>query len=120
MFGAIKARLETGIIKNVVAYGVEKLPAPPYVVFRYEDETNTLRVFVHMLPGQQVFLRDYVKNDLSNLLDRYMFTDRHGNRNKILPLEEGTGIILSNDDGTISMERRFRIPSWFSMPTGGL
>jgi hypothetical protein len=120
MFGAIKERIETGRIKNVVAYGGKEHPAPPYVVFRYEDETNTLRVFVHMLPGQQAFLREYVKSDLSDLLDRYMFTDRHGNRNKILPLEDGSGILPLNDDGTISMERRFRIPSWFSMPTGGL
>ena len=120
MFGAIKTQIETGRIKNVVVYGSENNhPAPPYVVIRYEDDTNTLRVFVHMIPGQQIFLREYVKNDLSILLDRYMFTDRYGNRNKILSLEEGTGIIVSNDDGTISMERRFRVPSWFSMPSGG-
>ena len=120
MFNAIKTRIETGVVKNVLWYGRENNhPATPYVVLRWEPETNTLRVFGHFLPGQQVFLHQYMKNDISILLDNYLYTDSYGNRNKILPTEEGSGILPTSDDGTISMERRFRIPSWFSMPTGG-
>lgn len=118
MQNAVKVQLETGRVKNVVLYGdANNHPDPPYVVIRFEWP-DTLRVFGHFLPGQQVFLREYMRSDLTDLLDRKILTDRNGNRNKVLSLEEGSDIIINNDDGTISMERRFQIPSWIALPGG--
>jgi len=111
----IVEQLKTGTIKNVVPYGVEQLPAPPYVVVRPERDMlgrgRAYRIIVHMQPGQQIFLEDYVFNDLFDLLDNFTATSRNNNYNRLLTENDYTDIIISNDDGTISMERVFLLPS---------
>jgi hypothetical protein len=108
-------RLKEGRIKNVVPYGEDQLPKPPYIVVRPErDPLNRgrkFRIIVHMKPGQNIFLEDFVYKDLSDLLDNFGAYDRHGNYNILLTENDYTDIIIANDDKTISMERVFLLPS---------
>jgi len=109
----IVTQLKTGAIKNVVPYG-DILPKPPYIVVRpeYAAEGKIYRIFVHMIPGQQIFLEDYTLCTVSQLLTNFKATTRHGNYNQLLLMQD-YGDITTNDDGTISMERRFLMPSRF-------
>lgn len=114
MTTAIVARLKTGTVSNVVAYGQSStLPQPPYVVVRMEPGTNQTRmarVIAHFSPGQNIFLEDYIFDELTDLLSDWEGTDRNGN-SFVLFTEEGYGdIIADNDDGTISAERLFSAP----------
>jgi len=116
MITKIVERLKQGAIQNVAAYGQKKnLLEPPYVIVKPETDPvgrgRAFRIIVHMIPGQNVFLEDYVYNDLSILLSDFSTNSRHGNRNMLLSEQEITDIIISNDDGTISMERVFLMPS---------
>lgn len=114
MYKAIRDLLLQGAIKNVYVYG-SQIPAggAPYIVIKPEPapEGEKYRIIVHMLPGQQVFLRTYVRNDVTNLLAYKKITTQDGNVNTILPLGDWQGITIANDDGTISMERCFLVPS---------
>lgn len=115
MITKIVAQLKTGKIKNVVPFGSGNLPAPPYAVVKMENDGlgrgRMVRIIGHMLPGQQTFLEDYMFNDVSVLLDGLKMISRHGNRNILETENEYTDIVANNDDGTISMERRFILPS---------
>jgi hypothetical protein len=112
MITKIIERLKTSAIKNVVPYGSNSRPAPPYIVVRpeYNNSGRLFRIFVHMMPGQQIFLEDYAFGTIPALLDNYAADDRHGNYNHLLPQPDFTDIIANNDDGTISMERRYLVP----------
>lgn len=115
MITKIVAKLKTGKIKNVVPFGSGNLPAAPYVVVKMESDGlgrgRLVRIIAHMLPGQNTFLEDYIFNDVSVLLEGFETTSRHGNRNVLETENEYTDIVANNDDGTISMERRFILPS---------
>jgi hypothetical protein len=114
MITAIVRQLKTGRITNVVPYGTRVLPATPYIVVRMEAITGTGRqvaVFVHMEPDQQTDLEDYIFNDLSILLSDFRAVSRHGNRNKLTAEQDWQEIVTNNDDGSISMERRFLLPA---------
>ena len=115
MIDKIVAQLKTGSIKNVVPYGSPQLPNPPYIVVRPEADSigrgTVYRIIIHMLPGQQIFLEDYLRKDISDLLDEFGATTRHGNYNELMTTDEYNDIIISNDDGTISMERSYLLPS---------
>lgn len=114
MTKAIIDKLKTGSISNVVQYGSAR-PAPPYIVVRPErdplDRGRVYRIIVHYSPGQQAWLEDYIFNEVLTLLDDYSAETRHGNDNRLWTETEYTDIIVDNDDGTISMERRFLMPS---------
>jgi hypothetical protein len=111
----IVAQLKTGDIKNVIPYGTATGNNKPYIVVRPERDAvgrgTVYRIIVHMDPGQQIFLEDYLKDDVSDLLDGFGSETRHGNYNKLETLDEYNDIIVNNDDGTISMERSFLLPS---------
>lgn len=115
MITKIIQQLKTGKIKNVVPYGSKNLPAPPYIVVKPErdllDRGRAFKINVHMSPGQQIFLEDYLWNDLSVLLDNFGTTTRHGNYNKIYTENDYDDIIVQNDDKSISMGRIFLMPS---------
>lgn len=115
MITKIVEQLKTGSIKNVVQYGVEQLPAPPYVVVKPERDPLTrgrmYRIIVHYLPGQNTWLEDYIINDLTDLLDNFSAESRHGNYNTLLTENDYTDIVIDNDDGSISMERTFLLPT---------
>ena len=116
MITDIVKRLKTGSIKNVFRLGqTKKMPEPPYVIVKMEVDPigrgRACRVIGHMLPGQDLFLEDYMRNEVSILLDDYWGTSRHSNRNMLLNENDMSGIIPESDDGTISMERVFLMPS---------
>ncbi len=115
MTAAIVAKLKMGPITNAVPFGGEKLPAPPYVVVKPEPDPlgrgRRFRIIGHARPGQQQFLEDYMFNTLSVLLGDASVQSKHGNGNVLLVEEEYGEIVASNDDGTISMERCFLLPS---------
>ena len=115
MFTKIVARLKTGSIPNVVPFGTATLPAPPYVVVKPERDAlgrgRMFRVIPHAGPDHQEFLSDYIFNELTALLDGYTAESRLGNFNKVVSEQNWTDLIGNNDDGTISMERMFLVPS---------
>lgn len=105
-------QLQTGTVKNVVRYGVAKLPAVPYVVVRSEARPTgrALRCIAHYGPDQQQWLEQYVFDELSDLLSDFDGTTEDGVQFRVQQTQEWTDIITSNDDGTISMERVFLLP----------
>ncbi len=107
-------RLKTGKIKNVVAYGAPSLPATPYVVVRIQQDPlgrgKLIRLFTHFAPGSNIFLEDYVLDELSTLLNDFTFTTRHGNKQKIEFIDDYGEVVPDNDDKSISMERSFLVP----------
>lgn len=113
MLGTIITRLKTGTYTTVVPYGSAR-PAPPYVVVRPTADFRGRRfwVYLHMDPGQQSWIEDYVFGELTDLLDEYVADDRHNNTNRLVTDNEYQDII-TNDDGTISMGRAFLMPSRF-------
>lgn len=110
----IVERLKTGIVKNVVPFGVEHLPEPPYTVVKPEkdplDRGTLYRIIAHYLPGQNEFLKRYIMKDVFDLLDNFMAEMDTGNYNRLLTENDYTDIIIDNDDKTISMERVFLLP----------
>jgi hypothetical protein len=115
MLGKIITQLKTGTIKRVVPYGVSRRPSPPYVVVRPERDPlgrgRVFRVIAHFQPDQQAALEDYVFGETITLLDNFTAQSRHNNDNQVLTEQDYLDIIVNNDDGTISMERRFLMPS---------
>ena len=110
----IVERLKTGTIKHVVQFGVENLPAPPYVVVKSEKDIlgrgSIFRIIAHYLPGQNIFLDDYVNTEVFDLLDNFSAESRNGNYNTLLTENDYNDIIIGNDDKTISKERIFLLP----------
>lgn len=116
MYSQIVEKLKTGTYKNVVKFG-RPLPAAPYIVVKEESGINPqeieYQIIAHMKPGQEYYLKEYVMKELSELLNGYAATDEDGNFNVLRGELTGgnwDGIITNNDDGTISMERRFHMP----------
>jgi hypothetical protein len=115
MFTVIVARLKTGTIPDVVPFGTSTLPAPPYVVVKPERDAlgrgRAFRIIAHADPDQQTFIQDYIFEELSDLLDGYTAETRLGNQNQVYSEDDFSDLIGNNDDGTISMERVFLVPS---------
>lgn len=114
MIGAIITQLKTGSIKNVVNYGSAR-PEPPYVVVRRENDAfgrgQIFWIFAHYSPGQQAWLEDYCFDEVITLLDNFATQTRQGNDNQLSIEQDYQDIVVDNDDGTISMGRRFLMPS---------
>lgn len=115
MITAIVTKLKTGKVKTVIRYGQDMGASIPYVVIRIEKDPlergQIIRIIGHYAPGQDLFLDDYMDNDVIELLDGFSGVDRFGNKNILRVLNDYTGIVIDNDDGTISKERRFLMPS---------
>ena len=98
-------RLKTGPVTNVYLYGHNANPSPPYVVVKEEPfpgRGTHLRVFAHFLPGQQKFLRSYVRSTLLTLLEDYQAESGDGNVNIVLSENQISDTLLNEEDGTIS------------------
>lgn len=116
MIEAIRARLKTGSITQVIEFGEERpAPARGYVVIKDEGSTDggkSFRLIAHLPVGDNDRIRRYVQKELSDLLVGQILTDSEGNSNELLITGETTGIITGNDDGTLSMERVFLLPGF--------
>jgi len=110
MWSKTVAKLKTGSVKNVVRYG-DALPAPPYDVVKPEkaEGGRRFRVIAHRAKGQQDALEDHIR-EIIRLLDKYEAKSRSGARN-CLRYEEYTDVGATSDDGTISMEASFTMPT---------
>lgn len=113
MIDKIVAKLKTGTVTNVVPYGAASLPSAPYVVVKEEPNPSgsytRYRCIAHFLPGQVIPLRTYVRKELIKLLDGVKLTGSGGNVNMVESFGDLGSLVVSNDDGTISQERAFRI-----------
>lgn len=114
MLTKIIEELKTLSISNVVPFGVTNLPNPPYTVVKPEkdptDRGKLFRVIAHFLPGQNIFLEDYIKGEVPAALNKFTAVDRNGNTNHI-KLDDWNDIVIENNDSTISMEVIFLMPS---------
>ena len=116
MITKVVEQLKTGTIKNVFKYGAEtEMPEPPYIVVKTENDPagrgKLYRIIGHMLPGQDIMLEDYMTKNISDLLSDFTAVGRNGARNMLLNENEYTDTIPISDDGTISYERVFLMPS---------
>ena len=96
---------------TVVEFGTGKPPSVPYVVVREEQNINGtgIRINAHFAPGQQSFLKAYMRTTIGNALNDFKATDSNGNYNR---LQSDINTVLSrivtnNDDGTISLDRLY-------------
>jgi len=117
MIYSLIEHFKTGRISNVVEYGYDQRLEPPYIVIRGEADGlgrgQILRIIVHMLPRQNKFLREFISKDITLLMRTFIPISSSGNRNIIFTEQDYIDIVVDNDDGTISMERRFLMPSRF-------
>lgn len=120
MITKIEEQIKTGNIKNVARDGQNYNMNSPYVVIKETIDGLgrgiIFEIFCHFAPGQDLFLDDYMNNELIDLLDGFGDDDRFGNYNKIELLRDEQDInnlVTNNDDGTISGKRRFLMPSRF-------
>lgn len=115
MITAIVAKLKEGKVKNVVALGqATKLPAPPYIVVREENDPlgrgDIYRVIIHGPIGTIVLLKEYMA-EVQSLLNDFEGTTHLGNKQRICAEGPVRGIIEGNDDGTIAIERTYLCPT---------
>lgn len=113
MITKIVARLKTSTVKNVVPFG-DELPLPPYDVVRPEKagDFRRFRIIAHRKKGELVKLEDHIRAVIV-LLDRYEVASRTGAVNRIdFDFDEGIKDVSAvSDDGTISMEASFLMPT---------
>lgn len=114
MITKIVAKLKTGSITSVVPFGFP-LPTPPYVVVSIKNDVagrgTAFHIFTHMVPTALVQLNNYVRGELSTLLSDFKATSSNGNLNQLWQdYNQLPELVISNDDGTISMERVFWMP----------
>ena len=98
------------------AFGDAKLPRVPYVIVKQEQDLGgrgkAYRIIAHFQKGQQTDLEDYIRGTVGSILNSFSSLDRHGNLNKLYFDSEDvpSDLRISNDDGTISMERVYWMP----------
>ena len=114
MLTKIIAQLKTGQIKNVVQFGTATVPATPYVVDKPVTDPlgrgRLMQIFAHFAPGSNLFLEDYIVDDLPTLLKEFQSSTRHGNTQQVQDLYEYEEIGTENDDKSISMKRTYLVP----------
>jgi len=116
MRAEIIERLKTSSIKNVVSFGNDGLIAPPYIVVcPRKDPLRRGRLYcitVHYKKNQQDWLEKYFWKELQLLLNGYSVVTVNGNTLRLEDrMEDYTDIIMGNDDGTISMDGIWLMPS---------
>lgn len=117
MLNAIVNELNTGFpAVKAGAFGDAKLPRVPYVIVKQEQDLagrgKAYRIIAHFQKGQQTDIEDYIRGTVGGLLNAFSSIDRHGNLNKLY-FDSGdvpSDLRISNDDGTISMERVYWMP----------
>lgn len=93
---------------SVVEYGTDEKPSSPYVVVK--QEPSSFRIITHVLPGQESLLRLYVRRDIHKAIYDQPLSDSGSNFRLYANLGDlPSDIITGNDDGTISMERLYRV-----------
>lgn len=94
-------------------YGDTNELPPPYVVVKQEADAGgagtAFRVISHFSPGQQKLLRAFNRTTIGQALDNFAATSDSGVYNQLNQDWDAFGgsTIMSNDDGTISLERLY-------------
>ncbi len=118
MIDAVVAKIKTGTVKNVVAFGQSSLPTPPYDVVKEEPQPDfgrtVFRVICHDLPSRYMVVRKHARKELVDLLRNMTLTSQYtGARNVVLSDQRFDGVTVNNDDKTISFERLFYVNDIF-------
>ena len=95
-----------------VRYGDGELPSQPYGVIKGEKLVNGrgIRVIIHRNIGCVNELEDDLHAVIDMLSDK-SFVSRHGNNNRLSRLIDYTDVTAVSDDGTLSMEALFLMPT---------
>lgn len=115
MITAIITQLKTGTYTNVYARadGVVN-PAIPYIMV-WEDSkigpNGGIFISLHTVPAMTDSLDLYMKNELITLLHKVILTDTYGNNFRLIDTGELSKVIDNNDDGSISRDRLFLLPT---------
>jgi len=111
MLAKVVEKIKTSSVKNVVPYGMA-LPSPPYDVVKGEKVTGIgrrFRVIAHRKAGEVLALEAHVR-ELIALLNGFTATTARGTHNSIA-YNDYSDIAPASDDGTISMEASFLMPT---------
>jgi hypothetical protein len=105
-------KLKTGTVKNVVPYGISKMPVVPYIVVKPESRSTgrAFRIITHFPANCIADLEDFNFIELPSLLDKFSAIDRHGCLNSLFQENDYRDIIVGNDDGSIAMEMVYIMP----------
>lgn len=95
-----------------VRFGDGNLPTQPYGVIKGEKQINGrgVRIIIHRNAGFVNELEDDLRYVIE-LLSEMGFTTRNGNYNQLGRLIDYTDVTPLSDDGTISMEALFLMPT---------
>ena len=119
MLSKIIAQLKTGSISNVVPDGSTPGLQAPYVVVTQGTDVlgrgTAFTINTHYPPDYQIILNDYVRGELTTLLENFTATSHNGNLNTLQFDQFGDlpELFKGNSDNTISMERVFWMPDKF-------
>ena len=93
-------------------FGDYDQPSPPYGIIKGERSVNGrgIRVILHRNKGEGNQLEDDLRATVT-LLSNRAFTSRNGNPNQLGGLIDYTDVAAESDDGTISMEAFFVMPT---------
>lgn len=95
-----------------VKYGDNDIPSQPYGVVKGEKQVGGrgVRIILHRNKGSSIALEDDLRNVI-NIVSNKGFTSRNGNYNQLGRLISFTDVTAVSDDGTISMEALFLMPT---------
>lgn len=115
MINAIKEYLiENGCqISNIVNYGDSgDRPSAPYIVIKGEKSQGgrAIRFILHETPGRQNEMLDELR-EVCRMVSNKQFTTHSGAINRLGSLVDYTDVAPQSDDGTISMEALFLMPT---------
>ena len=90
------------------------MPGTPYVVVKPAMDPRgrgrITQIFALFAPGSNLFLEDYIVDELPTLLKDFQASTRHGKTQQGQDLYEYEDIVTENDDTSISMKRTFLVP----------
>src|SRR5512133_3028964 len=111
MLKCVVDRVKTSSVKNVEPFGHAKTLSAPYDIVKPERMTGgrRFRIIAHRKAGEQILLETHVR-ELIELLNGYTGTTARGTHNS-LKYEGYSDITPTSDDGTISMEASFLMPT---------
>ncbi len=113
MVPKVVAKLKTGSVKSVVPFGKLDMPSPPYDVVKTEIVPGVgrrFRVIAHRAPTEREQLEDHIR-EVVRLLEKFQAKSRHGAVNRLGRVESIVDVSVTSDDGTISMEAAFIMPT---------
>lgn len=113
MIAKVLEKVKTSSVKSVILFGATRPAAAPYDVIKTEKTIGhrRFRIIAHRKPGENVALEAHIR-ELIVLLDGYSATTARTTHNVLHFEPEGIQDVSAvSDDGTISMEASFLMPT---------